>query len=187
MLSGFILFGRMFIQLWAGPDFKDAYAIALVVMIPLTIPRAQFAVVGILKAKNKHPFYSVLLLITAIANIPMTILLIKTFGYSYAAVSTAIMVVVGHIIIMNLYYHYRVGIDIPRFFLETFRGIMPGIAISTMFGLLIRLIPEHGWPTLIMQITLYTGIYGTVLWLIGLNLEEKARIRLPYSLKNALR
>lgn len=41
LISGFILFGREFIALWAGKDYSIAYAIVLVLIIPAAIPNMQ--------------------------------------------------------------------------------------------------------------------------------------------------
>ena len=41
VLSGFILFGRQFIHIWAGADYDEAYIIALFLFIPGTVPLIQ--------------------------------------------------------------------------------------------------------------------------------------------------
>ena len=38
VLTGFFLFGRPFIRLWAGEGYDDAYTIAMLFFVPLTIP-----------------------------------------------------------------------------------------------------------------------------------------------------
>ena len=41
ILSGFIVFGKYFIRFWAGDGYGDAYTIALLFLVPLTIPLIQ--------------------------------------------------------------------------------------------------------------------------------------------------
>jgi O-antigen/teichoic acid export membrane protein len=41
ILSGFIVFGKYFIHFWAGDGYDDAYTIALLFLVPLTIPLIQ--------------------------------------------------------------------------------------------------------------------------------------------------
>ncbi len=179
MLSFFVLFGQPFVHLWAGPDYSDAYGIALIVMIPLTVPLAQNTVLGIIKAKNRHQFRALLYLMTAMLNVPLTIYLVQQFGYAYAAVSTALMLVVGHIVIMNWYYHSRIGIDIPRFFREISRGLLPGIVVAAGLGLLIRTLLEPNWVGFLTEGIIYVIVYGIVLWTIGLNVREKQQVSSP--------
>ena len=38
ILIGFVIFGKPFIELWAGRDYSQAYYITLILFIPLTIP-----------------------------------------------------------------------------------------------------------------------------------------------------
>lgn len=178
VLSGFILFGQTFIRLWAGPQYDDAYVVALIVMIPLTVPLVENLVLSsIMKAKRRHQFRAVLYLITAILNIPLTILLITQCGYIYAAASTAVMLFIGHILIMNWFYHSRIGIDVPRFFRETARGILPGIMIAMVLGRFIHVMSGQSWAALVMKTTLYIAVYGAILWFMGFNTQEKVQVR----------
>ena len=50
-LTGFLLFGRQFITLWAGPAYIDAWTIASIVMVPVSIPLFQNVIILILEAK----------------------------------------------------------------------------------------------------------------------------------------
>ena len=53
ILSGFIIFGRQFIELWAGAGYSDAYIISLLFFIPLTVPLIQNLGITILQARNE--------------------------------------------------------------------------------------------------------------------------------------
>ena len=65
ILSGFILFGRQFINVWAGEGYEDAYAITLCFLIPLTVPLIQNIGITILQARNQMKFRSVVYVIIA--------------------------------------------------------------------------------------------------------------------------
>ena len=56
VLSGFIVFGHDFIRLWAGNGYEDAYTIALLFFIVLTIPMIQNLGTTILQARNQMKF-----------------------------------------------------------------------------------------------------------------------------------
>lgn len=140
ILSGFILVGKDFISLWAGEGYESAYYIAIIVMIPLTIPLIQNLGVSILQAKNKHKFRSKVYLVIAILNILLTFILAKRLGGVGAAISTGVAFFVGNIIVMNIYYYKEIKLDIPRFWKEVSRiFIISFIAllISTFLGGLI--------------------------------------------------
>ena len=41
VLSGFIVFGQIFIHFWCGDDYQETYFVTLLTMIPLTVPIIQ--------------------------------------------------------------------------------------------------------------------------------------------------
>lgn len=52
IVSAFVAFGRQFIAIWAGPGYEDSYYVALLTMIPVTIPLIQNTGLNILYALN---------------------------------------------------------------------------------------------------------------------------------------
>lgn len=73
-LSGFIVFGKQFIILWAGSDYENAYYMALVTLIPLAVPLIQNTGLSIVIAQNKHKFRSIVYLVIAVLNVISTYL-----------------------------------------------------------------------------------------------------------------
>ncbi|MCS4586098.1 hypothetical protein FZ990_14955 [Clostridium perfringens] len=80
ILGGFILVGKEFITTWAGQDYYLAYYIALVIMIPLTVPLIQNLGITILQAKNMHKFRSKIYIVIAILNLLASIPMAKFLG-----------------------------------------------------------------------------------------------------------
>lgn len=54
--SGFVIFGRDFIDIWAGKDFEEAYWITLLIIIPFTIDLIQNIGLSIMQAQNRYDF-----------------------------------------------------------------------------------------------------------------------------------
>ena len=133
ILTGFILYGKDFIGFWAGEDFKPAYYMALVVMLPLLIPLIQNTGITILQAKNKHAFRSKVYFFIAILNIVLSIPLAKLYGGIGCAVATAFALFVGNIVIINIYYHKKIGVDIITFAKEIV-SMAPPVLIALAIG-----------------------------------------------------
>lgn len=51
IMFGFIAFGKLFIYCWAGEDYSSSYSIALILMLPLSIPLLQSLGYTILQAR----------------------------------------------------------------------------------------------------------------------------------------
>lgn len=113
--------------LWGGDaKFEVDYAVTLLLFGATLWANIQMLGYEILRAKNMHKFSSLVYLIIALANIVLSIPLCMKWGVLGAAIGTAIATGVG-MLIMNRYYRYRVGLDIPRFWLRI-RHLVPAHA-----------------------------------------------------------
>ena len=177
--SGFIIFGNEFIYLWLGKGYIEVYKIALWIMIPLTIPLIQNTGIAIMQARNQHQFRSVVYFFIAILNIVVSILLVKNYGAIGCAIATGISFTLGNIIIINIYYWKRVDIDIPLFWTNIFKMSIP-VAITMIVGYgLNHFINEYRIVTFILKGSIYVIAYVVLMWLIGMNKEEKIEILNP--------
>jgi Polysaccharide biosynthesis protein. len=177
ILCGFILFGQKFIILWAGEEYTKSFLVALIVMVPVTVPLFQNIGISVLQAKNKHRFRSVMLLIIAFLNIGITIVLVKVIGFIGAAIGTAFALSVGQIIIMNIYYHRVIGLNILRFFKELSKGVLPAILLSLALGYFVRMLKPNTWLILLIQLLIFLLIYVLSAWFIGMNKYEKGLVK----------
>lgn len=174
--SGFIIFGNEFIYLWLGKGYTEVYKIALWIMIPLTIPLIQNTGIAIVQARNKHQFRSIVYFFIAILNIVASIILVKNYGAIGCAIATGISFTIGNIIIINIYYWKKVDIDIPLFWKNILKMSIP-IVITMMFGYLLNyFIKNYSIINFILKGSIYTVIYGILMWIMGLNKSEKLEI-----------
>lgn len=173
IFTGLIFFGLPFIKLWAGVDYDESYPIALLLIIPVTIPLIQNLGIEIQRAKNMHKFRSWVYLFIAIGNVAITIPLVKAYGGIGAAMGTAIALVVGNIFIMNWYYHYRVGLNI-RWFTKQVAAIIPSLVLPAIAGVAMMLYLDLSKPLLLIPgIFAYTLLFLASVWLWGMNVYEK--------------
>lgn len=179
VVSGFILFGEIFIRLWAGNGYEESYRIGLLLLIPVTIPIIQNLGVEIQRAQNKHRVRSYVYLCGAIINIFISIPFIKMWGASGAAFGTMLSLVLGNGFFMNWYYQRKIGLDIIRFWKEIGK-LMPAVLLSAGGGFLLkRFIPGEKIGWLVLFIIVYCLVYIGFMWLFGLNKTEKDLIRIP--------
>lgn len=178
-LSGFIVFGRQFIILWAGPDYENAYYMALVTLIPLSVPLIQNTGLSIVVAQNKHQFRSIVYLVIAAFNVISTYLVVPHWGGLGAAVCSGISYTIGQIIIMNIYYYKVTKLDIPAFWANIGKmSIIPaGMTIVGMWGN--SKIDLSSWGMLLVMILLYTAIYSAGMYFFIMNDYEKDVVRKP--------
>lgn len=173
ILTGFIVFGKPFIFLWAGPDYGDAYKIALCFFIPLTVPLIQNLGITILQARNQMKFRSILYVIIAIFSLVVSIYLAKKYGGMGCAIGTALALTVGQIIVMNIYYYKRIHIDIILFWKEIGRMSISPIILGFIFSCILGVCEIDSILELIIGILVFSLIYIPLFWLTGMNFYER--------------
>jgi len=178
VLGGFILFGRQFISLWAGTEYVEAWATALFILIPVTIPLCQTTILSVLFAKMLNRERALITLAFAVICGVSAVFLVRPFGLYGPAIATGLALLIGHGLVMNLYYHYYVGLNMWLFFKKVADRILPVIVVVTIAGYSIVLLPVgEGWVGLTVRLILFLILYALSMWLFGMNEGEKTFFR----------
>ena len=179
VLSGFIVFGRQFIVLWAGAGYEDAYIICLLFFFSLLIPMIQNLGITILQARNQMKFRSLLYIFIAMAALALQIVLARRYGGVGCAIAVSGALLLGQGLIMNIYYSKRQGIDIGRFWKEIFRMSVIPIAVTTTFLFADRMTEIDSWRELAVGIVLFCVIYIPLFWVLSMNKYERELLMIP--------
>lgn len=174
ILSGFIIFGRQFIELWAGAGYSDAYIISLLFFIPLTVPLIQNLGITILQARNEMKFRSVLYIIIALVSLAMQIVLTRFFGGIGCAMGVSGALVVGQILIMNVYYRRRQDLDIKTFWKEISKmSIIPIVLIFSSMLVIRHFFALDSWGKLILGIAAFSLVYIPLFFRFSMTDDER--------------
>lgn len=174
ILSGFIIFGRQFIELWAGAGYSDAYIISLLFFIPLTVPLIQNLGITILQARNEMKFRSVLYIIIALVSLAMQIVLTRFFGGIGCAMGVSGALVVGQILIMNVYYQRRQDLDIKTFWKEISKmSIIPIVLIFSAMLVIRHFFALDSWGKLILGIAAFSLVYIPLFFRFSMTDDER--------------
>lgn len=173
VIMGFIFFGKQFITLWTPEGYSDSYYIALLLMVPTTIPYIQNAGVTIQTAMNKHQFRAILYAVMAGINFLLSILLCKRYGGIGCALGTAVSIIIANVIIMNAYYQKGLGLNIKRFWKELC-SFLPTIIVLVIAGIFVkRFLAINSYLRLMLYALLYVGVYCVTVYCFSLNKHEK--------------
>lgn len=177
ILSGFILVGQPFINVWAGMEYSDAYYVTLLLIIPVTIPLIQNLGIEIQRAMNMHKSRSIVYLFISVMNIFISIPLIKMFGAIGAAAGTAFALFLGNILFINWYYQYKIKLDMLTFW-KSILSCVPSILIPCLLGWgVTKLFPISSILQISIFSIVYSGFYLLSVWFLGFNDYEKGLIR----------
>lgn len=118
-------------------------------------------------------------LFIALANVALSIPLIKVMGPAGAALGTAISLIAGNIFFMNWYYHARIGMNMFYFWKEIAK-FMPALIAPCMLGIIIMNFANiTGLIKLGVFAIIYTIVYGLSMYFLGMNEEEKQLVMEP--------
>ena len=171
ILFGFVALGKEFFALWLGAGFDDCYLLALILMIPVTIPLIQNVCISILRARNLMGFRTLSLLYATAFNVVFTIVGTLLYGYFAAAIGTALSTVIGSIISMNIYYKRKLGMNVFRMLFLTVRDAVPALLCATAATFLVKNLIyskfASGLLPFLLSGAVFVAVYGVVAFLFN--------------------
>jgi len=173
ILSGFIVFGRDFINLWAGEGYKDVYIITLMFFIPLLIPMIQNLGITILQARNQMKFRSLLYIGIAVVSLGFQIVLSKKYGGIGCAIGVSGALLLGQGLIMNIYYRKKQDLDILKFWKEIGKMSIVPIILIVVSMYLLRNVALDSWVKLVGAIGIFIVVYIPLFWIFSMNKYER--------------
>ena len=178
ILSGFIVFGKEFLFFWVGEGYTEAYYVAIVVMIPLSVDLAQNLALCILQMKQQYGFRAKIYLLSALINIVTTVIFASYFGMIGAAISTGLSMTLTSGMIMNWYYLKKTKLDIIKFWKES-TGIIVTAALMAVLALWVKqhmIYERMEILQLGLGIALFVLIYAGIIYQFVMNTQEKEQL-----------
>ncbi|MBQ8093539.1 MAG: oligosaccharide flippase family protein [Clostridia bacterium] len=174
VLTGFIFVGRPFMIAWGGIEYQDAYVIALLLMVPVTVPLIQNLGIEIQRAKNMHQFRSIVYICMAAGNVAISIPLGIHYGGIGCALGTAIALLIGNGLVMNWYYHTHIGLNM-RTFWQSILSICPSMILPAVIGAIAASkLQITGYGGVILFALPYAALFGISVYFLGMNESERA-------------
>lgn len=173
ILSGFIVFGRQFINIWAGDGYSDAFYIALLFFVALFTQLIQNLGIIILQARNQIKFKSLLDISMAGISVCFQVILSKYYGGIGCAIAIAGAFIIGQGVCLNVYYSKKQGINILLFWKEIINMAIAPIII-TVFGVILSMrINFSSIISLLIGICCYVMVYMILFWKFSMNQSER--------------
>ena len=174
ILFGFIVFGKQFIMLWAGENYKDAYPITVLFFVSLYIPLIQNLGITILQARNQMKFRSLLYITIAVVALILQYYFAQLWGGIGCATAIAVALFIGQGVIMNIYYHKVQHINIVRFWEEIIKmNFFPIVITVITFYITRHVFIIDGWGDLLGGILAYCTAYMCLFIPFGMNKQEQ--------------
>ena len=180
IFGGFIAVGEPFIMCWVGPDYSEVYFLTIVLFGAKFIASAQSMFNSLMQAMNLHKMRAVIGLSMALLKVFMTIIFVNKLGLSGCVIAYIIAYFL-RLIVYNLYYKKRVGIDVGLFWKKTLCVIIPICILIVVLGILFRMalntIPTMNYFTIVISVCIYSVVYIAGMWFTVFNNYEKDMLK----------
>ncbi|TQD33502.1 oligosaccharide flippase family protein [Haloflavibacter putidus] len=172
IFGGFIVVGKDFIQLWVGSTYANAYYIGAGIMLVYIMPIAQGYAHSILEAKKLLRFKTMSFLIACVVGMIAGGILSYTYGELGMILGLLVPLFILQWVIMNLYYHKKLDLNIKCFFQKTLPLFLMSIVVIPLAYLLAQQF-EITWTNFILKGFLFGLIFGVLLLLLLHKVEKK--------------
>lgn len=179
--TGFIIFGKQFIALWAGPGFEDSYIITLLIILPFTVDLIQNIGLAIMQAMNRYDFRARIYFLTGILNLLLAIPLGIKYGGIGCAMATGISMIVGNGFIMNWYYAKEIHLAIASFWKQIGRiSLVTGVCLVIGYAANVYLWTQGGVGPFVLKAAMYSILYMVMIYAFAMNQSERDKIQATF-------
>jgi len=163
-----IVMGKSVIEAWMGPRYVSSYIILLILLIPSTLYTAQTTSNRILFGMSQHRPLAIIVLIEGVANVILSIALVRPLGIVGDAIGTAIPLLCTAIFFLPRHMCRRLEVPVWKFIPEAyFYPALFCIPMALVLALMQRSFYAHRYPQLVLNLLAGWVIYGIgVLWFV---------------------
>ena len=128
----YVLFtiGDDFITIWMGYEYSvRSFKILCILLVGYLFSIPQLSAHGVLKGISKHRVLSFILIFEAVANLCLSLTLVKGLGLIGVALGTTIPLVVANVIIIPLYTCHTLGINPMIYYWKSYVPAIPLVVV----------------------------------------------------------
>jgi O-antigen/teichoic acid export membrane protein len=181
MTVALVVMGKSVIEAWVGPRYVSSYTVLLVLLIPSMFYQAQSTSNRILFGMSLHKSLAYVVLMEGIANLILSIVLVRPLGIVGDAIGTAIPLLCTSLFFLPRHLCRHLGIPMRKFLIETyFYPVVLCIPMIFVLVLIQRSFYAHRYPQLLLNLLAGIAAYSVgLLWFVltrdplGIQLKDK--------------
>lgn len=186
------ILGKSVIEAWVGAKYVAAsYPVLLVLLYPTTLMLAQSASGRTLWGLAKHKVLAWVTLVEGVANLVLSIILVRHYGILGDAIGTAIPLACTQIFFLPSHLCHLLGVKVTTYLYRAF--VLPLLLCTPMIATLLlmqRWFVPHRLSELLLQFGIAAGVYaiglGWAFWAnrawnvghLGTNAEDEVALAL---------
>ena len=176
--SYLVIFGKQFIDKWMGINYIQSYYIMLILLVPFIFDLMQTTCSSLLCGMSKHKYYAYSNTLEGVANLILSLILVKHIGLYGVALGTAIPMLISKIIVQPIYTCRIIKISCFEYYLKFMAPILClSSFVIVIFCAVFKNIIVPNYFNIASLIAVETGIFIITIWMFGLNKKEKTILK----------
>lgn len=177
-----VVMGKSVIEAWVGPRYVSSYLVLLILLIPNALYMAQSTSNRILFGMSKHRSLAYIVLMEGIANLILSIALVRPLGIIGDAIGTAIPMLCTALFFLPRHMCRQLEIPVLQFLTEAYTyPLLLCIPMTAVLIVMQRSFYAHHYPQLLVNVSAGIATYGIgALWFLlkyeSIGIQLKARL-----------
>ena len=167
LAASLLILGRSVIEVWMGRKYVAvSYPVTVILIIPVTLLFMQAASGRILMGIGRHRSFAFVVLMEGIANLILSIVLVRPYGIVGDAVGTAIPMCLTTVFFLPRHMSKQLGVPVWSFVRQAYT--LPLLLVAPMAAtmwFMQRWSYAHNWRQLLVQCAAGGAVYGVgLIW-----------------------
>jgi O-antigen/teichoic acid export membrane protein len=182
MTVALVVMGKSVIEAWVGARYVSSYSVLMILLIPSALYQAQSTSNRILFGMSLHRSLAYIVLMEGIANLILSIVLVRPLGIVGDAIGTAIPLLCTALFFLPRHMCRQLELPVRKFLVDAyFYPVVFCIPMAIVLFLMQRSFYAHRYPQLIVNLLAGIAAYGIgVTWFIltrePLGIQFKAKM-----------
>lgn len=163
-----VVMGKSIIEAWVGPRYVSSYVVLLILLIPSTLYMAQGTSTRILFGMSLHKALAYVVLLEGIANLILSIALVRPYGIVGDAIGTAIPLFCTSVFFLPRHVCRQLDITVRHFLVQAYAyPLVLCIPMTIVMLFMQRYFYAHHYLQLVVNLTAGFATYCVgLLWFV---------------------
>jgi len=169
-----IIFGKAFIERWVGSEYIASYPVLIILVIPFTFALMQSPSIQLMYGISKHKFFAISNTIEGVANLVLSLILVRKLGLIGVALGTAIPMGIIKLVVQPIYTCNIIKLNIREYYFFVLVPILfRSLAVLFIIQIFIRKFIVPDFFALFFAFSFQLILFSAFVFLIGLNHTDR--------------
>jgi len=164
MATIFLVYGGQIIHVWVGKGFEQGAIVLAILTVPMVTSSSQMTTLVVVQGMAKHKTLSLIYLTEALANLILSLILVRPYGMIGVALGTALTSTFSSLIAQPIYVCRVLSLGLGDYYRKAFLPVLLGTAplVALITGVKQVWLPQHFFSMAVFCMTAAALYFGVV-------------------------